>query len=113
MNNGNVYELPDPPDYKRILDEQGSEAYVRRLVVQYGPRIAASYDLRLFRQIRRHFAGAQNVEVDRLFLREMSKELPQDLQEKLIQELPRSYRKEVEQWNKMPFLWRFFLRLRR
>ena len=53
MNNGKVYELPDPPDYKRILEERGSEAYVRRLVVQYGPPIAASYDLRLFWQICR------------------------------------------------------------
>jgi hypothetical protein len=111
--NGSVYRLPESEDYKRLLKEEGSDAYVRRLVVQYGPRIAASYDLRLFREIRRVFAGAQNVEVDRLFLREMSKELPADLQVELIKELPRSYRKEVEQWNTMPLLMRLILRWRR
>jgi hypothetical protein len=49
------------------------------------------------------YAGAKHVEVDRLFLREMSKQLPDEMQRVLLKELPRSFRREMEIWSNAPW----------
>jgi hypothetical protein len=109
---GTVYRLPEPEEHQRLLREEGHAAYVHRLVVQYGPFIASSYDLRLFRQVRSVFVGGKESDLDRLFIREMSKELLPSLQQKLIDELPRSYRPEVERWKNLHWWARLLLQMR-
>jgi hypothetical protein len=109
--NSTAHPLPRPR-LDKLLHEKGAEAYVAALVQQFGSMIAQSEDLRPFRHVRMAYAGAKNVEVDRLFVREMSKLLSPELQAKLIKELPRAYRREVEAWKSMPAWARFILRLR-
>ena len=104
---GSVHTLPD--EFARILAEKGEEEYVKKLVQVFGPRIAQASDLRLFRHLRLKYAGALNVEIDRSFVREMSKELPTELQRQLLKELPKSSRREVEIWRSLPW-WDRFLR---
>ena len=70
-----VYRLPEPEAQKRILREEGHAAYVDRLVVQYGPFVATSHDLRLFQQVRSVFVSDKDTALDQLYIREMSREL--------------------------------------
>lgn len=99
--NGSIHTLPD--EFERVLAEKGEQEYVRRLVQVFGSRLARSNDLRLFRHLRLKYAGAKHVEVDRLFLREMSKQLPDEMQRVLLKELPRSFRREMEIWRNAPW----------
>jgi hypothetical protein len=55
-----------------ILNTFGKEAYVEAISAGFGPRIARSGDLRLFRHLRRAYAGVHNVELDRLSVREIA-----------------------------------------
>jgi hypothetical protein len=110
--NGKVYPLADP-DFEVILQEKGAPAYVQALVDQYGAMITNSYDLRVFRHLRLAYAGAKNMEVDRLFVREMSKRLPLRLQDELRKELPKDYRADLDRWNKLPGWVRFILKRNR
>jgi hypothetical protein len=111
LKNGTAHTFPDRR-LDQLLHEHGSEAYVDALVKQFGSMVAWSEDQRAFRYIRLAYAGAKNVRVDRLFVREISKLLTPKLQAQLIKELPRSYRREVEAWKSMPAWARFILRLR-
>ena len=98
---GTVHTLPD--EFERVLAEKGEQEYIEKLVQVFAPRLVRSNDLRLFRHLRLKYAGARHVEVDRLFVREMSKELPDELQNLLLKELPKSYRREVEIWRNAPW----------
>jgi hypothetical protein len=109
--NGAMYGLHAARDYTQILKNAGDEAYVRAIAADYGPTISRSGDLRLFRHLRTAYAGANNVALDRLFVVEISKLLPPDLQRELIKELPRTYRRQLERWNRLPRWVRFILRL--
>jgi hypothetical protein len=94
--NGSVYRLPEREEFSQVLREQGAEAYVRLLAQRFGPMLAASPDLTLFRQLRQMYAGAGQMDLDQLFVQEMSRHLPLPLQQELEQELPESYRDDVE-----------------
>ena len=109
---GTVHRLPEPKVQKRILREEGRAAYVDRLVVQYGPFVAKSHDLRLFQQVRSVFVGDKDAALDQLYIREMSRELSPRLQEELIYQLPRSLRSDVEHWRKMRWWSRLLLQVR-
>jgi hypothetical protein len=98
---GPLRTLPDK--FERILAEKGEEEYVKRLVKVFASRLAESKDLRLFRYLRLKYAGARHIEVDRLFVRELSKELPDEMQTLLLKELPKSYLREVEIWRNAPW----------
>ena len=101
LMNGSVHALPD--EFERVLAEKGEKEYVKKLVQVFATRLLKSKDLRLFRHLRLKYAGARHVELDRLFIRELSKELPDEMQRLLLKELPKSYRREVEIWRNSPW----------
>lgn len=89
--------LRTPPDrFEEILAEHGEEQYVNALVEEFSSRLAKSNDLRLCRYLRRKYAGIRHPEIDRLFVREISKQLPHEMQQLLLHELPRSHRRKLE-----------------
>jgi hypothetical protein len=109
LMNGSVHTRPN--EFERVLVEKGEQEFVEKLVQVFASRLSKSKDLRLFRHLRLMYAGAKHVEVDRLFVPEMSKELPDDMQRLLLKELPRSYRREVEIWRNAPWWERLLSRL--
>jgi hypothetical protein len=110
--NGRMYGLPALKDYDDVLQRHGKQAYVRAIAEDFAPRISRSGDLRLFRHLRRAYAGASHVDLDRLFVREIAKLLPPELQQELMKELPKRHRRDLELWNTLPWFARFILRIR-
>jgi hypothetical protein len=100
-------------EYDRILREEGPEAFVAKLVADYGPAIALGGDRgeRLFRHVRLGHIAGKGSELERIYTLAMLNVMPPELQAIVIKDLPKHIHDEIAAFGALPWWKRVVLNL--